>query len=252
MLAPVVTIVSTLLALGIITPFGKGDALADSRARTLEAGTSKLRIDVQTGRERPLRYVATGAFDYREDRGTVRYNLTRIPGLDAAAAAEARFFQNVAFLRVPDPSRPRRPWMLIDLEEDPALIARAARTGGRRTADLGAVPAVRVEDPTRILAELDADGDVDDLGTDRELGVELHKYRGTLGSANGRRAVTATAWIDDSDLIRRLELTRDGGSSTTTMSFYDFGAPVDTRPPPDREVVLLADVLREQIRRGAP
>ncbi|HEV2756652.1 MAG TPA: hypothetical protein VG318_12860 [Actinomycetota bacterium] len=239
------TVIPLLLALGVISPIGDKDALTESRARTLEAGSSKIRIDVDAG-ARTTEYTATGTFDYREDRGTFRYNLTRNPAFEAVAAGEIRFFQNVAFTDMLAGSP--RPWVLIDLEDDPALAANTAKECKGGGLDVGPVAEIRIEDPTRVLAALAASAELADLGTDREFGVELHKYRGTLRATGARGRVTATAWIDDDDLVRRIQLAAAGGASTTTMTFYDFGAPVDTAPPPAAEVVPLADILKAKFR----
>jgi hypothetical protein len=238
------TVIPLLLALGVISPLGEKDALAESRARTLEAGSSKIRIDIGGAME----FTATGVFDYREDRGTFRYNFTKIPGLQAVAAAEVRFFQNVAFMHVP--KRFREPWLLVDLEADSSGLLEDARTAcGGAASDVGTVAEIRVEDPTRVLADLAASAELNDLGTDREFGLELHKYQGTLDASDARGRGTVTAWIDDDDLVRRIELAGTEGAGTTTMTFYDFGAPVDTAPPPEDEVVPLKDAVDDTVSR---
>lgn len=238
-LAPVVTIISLLLALGIITPFNrdKAEALADSQASTLAAGTSKLRIDVRSTSGSPLVYTATGAYDYREQRGRFTYNFTRTPGLDHAAAVEARFFQNTLFLD--DPRRDRKaPWLLIDLEND------AKRAAGTRSAQLdGAVASTSIDDPTAVLAKMAAAGSIRDRGKVRRFGAELHKYSGTLPAPGGSGRTTATAFIDGDDLIRRLELSREGGKDTTAMQFYDYGVDVDVEAPPPGTFEVYADLL---------
>lgn len=238
------TVIPLLLALGVISPIGDEEALAESRAKTLEAGTSKMRIDVRAG---AMVYTAIGAFDYREERGTFRYNLTKVPQFETVADAEVRFFQNVAFMHAP--KRFAQPWVLVDLDEAQEQLEAADKqcAGGGSGAET--VAEIRVVDPTRVLAELGASAELEDLGTDREFGLELHKYRAALGATDDRGRVTATAWIDDDDLVRRIELAGAGGASTTTMTFYDFGAPVETAPPPRDQVVHFEDVVLREIRR---
>lgn len=52
-----------------------------------------------------------------------------------------------------------------------------------------------------------------------------------------------TAWIDGSDLIRRLAL--EGDDYTLTMEFSEFGTPVEARPPVPANLRELEDVLNE-------
>ena len=239
MLAPTVTLISALLALGVITPFNKGDALADSQSRTLQAGTSKMRIDVRAPADR-VEYTATGAYDYREDRGVFSYNFTKMDNLDGAAAVEARYVQSSVFIRLPDPPLPRRPWLLVDMVDDPKL--EASLRGSDAPGELANIPDLQIQDPTAVLAAMDRSGDVEYKGSDRQFGVKLRKYSGRIPAGAGRPPTTATAWLGDDDLIRRLALEAPGGRSTT-MSFYDFGTEVDTSVPPPEEVVVYSESL---------
>jgi hypothetical protein len=226
-LAPVGTIITLLLALGIIQ---KRDPLADSAAKTIEAGTSKVRLDVTIGGTAPVRYTAVGALDFRENRGYYTYNFTRTPGLETAAALDAQVFQNVVFMRVGRRLGSKRPWLLVDLDQ-PHPEGEPGSGGGNAFTEL------QIEDPTQVLDTMDAGGPVEDLGKVRELGVELRRYRGTLPSAGGR--VTATAFIGDGDLVRKLELSSDRGRSRMIMRFYDFGVEVKTEVPPEDQVVTV-------------
>ncbi|HWT93237.1 MAG TPA: hypothetical protein VN238_09595, partial [Solirubrobacteraceae bacterium] len=244
--AAAIPVVSILLALGVITPFADENALAASQAKTLEAGTSRMRIDVSTGGAAPLRYTATGTFDFREERGTFLYNLSQMRQFEGGAAVEARFFQNAVYLRLPEPPAPRKPWLLVDLVEDPPNRQLLRERDGAGGSPLAEVPSVRVEDPTAVLAAMARSGDVEDLGDVRELGLDVRKYRGRLGGGQ----TVATAWIGGEDLVRRLQLRDAGRRSTTTMSFYDFGVDVTTEPPPGDDVVVLADVLGRELRAG--
>jgi hypothetical protein len=60
----------------------------------------------------------------------------------------------------------------------------------------------------------------------------------------------ATAWIDGSGLIRRLELASEKGAApfTMTMELTEFGKPVDVEEPAPDKVRELADVLDAQLR----
>lgn len=245
-LAPTVTIISTLLALGVITPFerGKAEALADSQASTLDAGTAKIRIDVGKPSATTVDYTAVGAYDFREGRGRFVYNFTNLQGRERDAAVEARFFQNVVFVHRPTAPRKAR-WLLINVDRDLDLQEDAEKLRPGTSAPAIKVAEAKVVDPTTVLQDMAETGAVRDRGESRSLGAKLHKYSGALPAARGDEKVTATAWIDDADLIRRLDLSLAGGGSTTRMVFYDFGVKVDAAPPPADQVALLSDEIFE-------
>ncbi|HEX8101426.1 MAG TPA: hypothetical protein VF533_02345 [Solirubrobacteraceae bacterium] len=232
-LAPTVTIISTLLALGVIQPFerGKAEALADSQASTLAAGTAKIRIDVHG---RGGDYTAVGAYDFREGRGRFTYNFTNLPNRAGDAAVEARFFQNAVYVHRPEKPRSAR-WLLVNLDrdlEDRARLVQAA-TGDAPTAAVDVAEA-KVEDPTAVLSRMAAAGAVLDRGESRSLGAELHEYSGTLPAAHG----------DGKPPRRRGSTTRTSSAASTSPP--ERGAPrawcsttsawrsTPRRPPPTR------------------
>jgi hypothetical protein len=123
-------------------------------------------------------------------------------------------------------------------------------------------------------------GDVEKVGSEKVRGVEtthykaevdLRKYPDRLPEAQREQArvaveklvdMTGTStypmelWIDDDDLVRRVNVSydlntpgQDGKSSfSMTMEFFDFGTPVDVSPPPKKDVQDLAE-LAERLGR---
>jgi len=93
-----------------------------------------------------------------------------------------------------------------------------------------------------VLAELRRASTVEELGEETIFGVATKKYRAEI---DGDQPYVATAWIDGSNLIRRLEVVAEQGPApfTMTMEFADFGEPVDAQRPPAEDVQELEDLL---------
>lgn len=250
----VATAVTTLLALGVISPAHSGEALANSVDKTLDAGTSNLAIRVASGRgAKATSFTAAGAFDYRAGRGRLRYDFSGTPGMEAATAVEAVFDNHVAYLHLPaglGASR-RRPWVRADLAVTDKLLRNAAQAGALPEAapDFGALTNVDLADPSRTLDELRHAGAVKKLGSARLYGIDTTRYRGTIRPRRSERAaVIATVWIGPDQLVRRLVLSDAAGHGTVqTIDFSDFGTRVDVEPPSPETVVDLSDVLSNLI-----
>jgi hypothetical protein len=248
------TAATALLALGVIAPAHSGDALANSVNKTLDAGSSKVAIQVASGRgAKIMRFTAAGAFDYRAGRGRLRYDFSGTPGMESATAIEAVFDNHVAFLHLPAgfAARRERPWVRADLAVTDKLLRNAAQAGALPQAapDFGALTNLDLADPSRTLDDLRHAGAVKKLGSARLYGLDTTQYQGTIRPPHsGRAAVTATVWIGPDELVRRLVLSDAAGRGTVqTIDFSDFGTRVDVEPPRPEMVVDLSELLSQLI-----
>jgi hypothetical protein len=241
LVAPIGTIVATLLALNVIQPFGE-DAFAAGVDRTTEAGTAAIALRYESRPETgaPIAFSASGAFDYRARRGVLRYDFSDSGGAGALRDVEVRFADRDVYLKLPGAGD----WVHADLDVAREQLADYAEATGRDAppAGLASIQELDFNDPSQVLARLRSASAVEELGEETVFGVTTKKYRAAI---KGDQPFVASAWIDGSDLIRRLELVADKGPTpfTMTMEFSDFGEPVDVRPPAAEDVQELSDLL---------
>lgn len=237
LVAPIGTIVATLLALNVIQPFG-GDALAAGVDRTSEAATAAINVQVTSG---DLAFDAAGDFDYRARQGLLHYDYSRTPGGEGLTDVEVVYSRGQAYIKL---GPEERPWIHVDLktvEDDLAELGGDAPAGG-----LAGLEQLDFSDPSQALAQLRRATAVEEVGSKTIFSVPTTGYRGVIEpDERGAERLTATAWIAGDDLIRRLEL--EGRTLQVTMDFTEFGKPVDVRLPPDRQVQELEEVLVRQL-----
>jgi hypothetical protein len=245
LVAPIGTIIATLLALNVVQPFGE-DALAASVDRTTEAATAAINIRYATTPESgpPVRFDAAGAFDYRAGRGELRYDFSDTAGGDALRDVEVRFAGRQVYLKLTEGGD----WIHADLDTAREEVAEYAQVAGRDAAPpgLASIQELEINDPSQVLAELRSASAVEELGEETIFGVHTTHYRATIEPREeGDQRLVANAFIDGSGLIRRLDLEgRDGPAPfRMTMEFTEFGKPVDVRPPAAENVRELAEIL---------
>ncbi len=233
LVAPIGTIVATLLALNVISPFGE-DALAAGVDRTTEAGTAAITIRFASP---AVSFTAAGGFDYRARRGALRY---AFEGADDLRDVEVRFAGRDVYLKLTEEGD----WVHANLDTAREQVADYAEAAGLDSppAGLASIQELEVNDPSQVLAELRRASTVEELGEETIFGVATTKYRAEI---EGDQPYVATAWIDGSNLIRRLEVVNEQGPApfTMTMEFADFGEPVDAQRPPAEDVQELEDLL---------
>lgn len=238
LVAPIGTIIATLLALNVIQPFGE-DAFAAGVDRTTDAGSAAvtLRYESQPQAGPPIAFDAAGDFDYRRRRGALRYDFEGAGGL---RDVEVRFADSDIYMKVPGAGD----WVHADLEVAREQVADYAEAAGRRgpPPSLASIQELDFNDPSQVLARLGGADGAEELGEETIFGVATRKYRATI---KGDQPFVATAWIDGSDLIRRLHVVAEQGPTpfNMTMDFSDFGKPVDVRPPDPADVQELGDLL---------
>jgi len=246
LVAPVATILTTLLALGVITPFGTEDALASGARNTQDAATSRLSLTYSSRSEggTPTEFSAAGVFDYRQNRGALTYDFSGTPAYDALTGVEMRFLDRLVFMHFPAEvlDGPRR-WIRVDLDKAEETLAVADEAAGGSGSDLGFLSELELNDPSAILAVLERGRDVKELGEEELFNVPVRVYRATVDA--GGRELTATAWIDDDELIRRLRLTSDEGPEPfeLVMDLSDFGTEAGAEAPPSEQVIDLETLV---------
>ena len=243
LVAPLGTIIGTLLALNVISPFGE-DALAAGVDRTAEAATAAINVRYEsTPQSGPaVAFTAAGEFDYRAGRGRLRYDFSEA-GLQGV---EVRFADRDVYLKLAGAGA----WVHADLDTAREEIADAANAAGLDDppAQLASIQDLGLNDPSQVLTQLRRASAVEEVGEETIFGVATTRYRATIEPREkGEQRLDVTAWIDGSSLIRRLELIgRDGPSPfTMRMEFTEFGKPVDVQPPAPENVQELGELLDE-------
>ena len=236
LVAPIGTIIGMLLALNVISPFGQ-DAFAAGVDRTSEAGTAAITVRYASA---GVAFTASGAFDYRARRGALRYDFSGSQGAGELRDVEVRFAGRDVYLKLSEDGD----WVHADLDTAGEQVADYAEAAGVDSppAGLASIEELDVNDPSQVLAQLRRASTVEELGEETIFGVATKKYRANI---DGDQPFVATAWIDGSNLIRRLELVAEDGPTpfTMAMEFAEFGEPVDVRPPPAEDVQELEDLL---------
>ena len=246
------TVIGTLLALGLIHPFGgTEDALAAAAGKTAEAGSASFTFEVEApfgGDTVTLK--GDGGYDFRRGRGRVAYSLP--PELAAAfgsATAKAVIDGDATYMYLPQWS-PERPWIRLGAEAP----------GESSQAELDVFTELVPDDPSQILQFLEAGGDVEEVGEESLFGTETTHYQATVdleklvehapvdlqnkvrAAADGLGADTLTvdAWIDGNDFVRRLAMEGEFagvGDVAMTVDLYDFGTEVDVKVPRPSQVL---------------
>ena len=146
-----------------------------------------------------------------------------------------------------------KPWAEIDLNS----------LGGAGSSIESLLSGVKNESPTSALEPLLASGDLKNLGPATVGGVATTHYAGTLTGAQveslaptqglsaaqvaqikqllqagGVTSETIDVWIDSNNLLTQMKssVVTASGTSTTSMQFSDWGAPVSIADPPANEV----------------
>lgn len=249
LVAPTATIITTLLALGIISSHAQQDAIAKGLDATRDQSTSDLVLDVAVrspaGGGQPIAFSAEGGFDHQAGRGRLFYDFSGTPGLESADNVEMVFARGVIYIRRPPlPGVPRkRPWLRADLAKVERVLADLRTAGGQAAADvdLGFLEGVDFTDPSRALDYLERSSDMKRVGEERLHAQPTTVYAGTLREDG--QSYDLRAWIDDDDLIRQLRLRGGAERMTMTLGFRRFGVRVNTTSPPASRVTDLLELL---------
>jgi hypothetical protein len=259
LIGPATAIISTLLALGIITPFAEEDAIAKGLETTRAANTSLIAIDVDVrspaGGSGPTSFSAEGAFDHETGRGHLVFDFGATPGLENASNVEAIFAGRIVYLKgeLPAGAAPvDKPWLRVD----PVAVSdrlRKLKALGQPVdvpIDMSFVAKTDFVDPSQALDYLERSSDLKPAGERTLFGRHTQLYTGGFKQKGGR--FTVRAWIDDDDLIRRLEVTGGPEELAFRVRFKDFDVPVHARPPAAAKTIDAVRVLDQLSGATAP
>ena len=243
---------------------------AASAATTANAKSAKLAFDTSlSSGGKPLRMTGSGVVDFQNRAARMVFDVgdfLRGSGLPASANEQWRIVSQgfVIYMNAPTLARQLaggKQWLKLDVE-------RLAKSGN---IDLGQFRQLTQNDPTQMLQYLRAvSGKIDDVGEEDVRGVETTHYRAkvdldkvaeqappklrktfrasiqSLKRGLGRSEIPVDVWVDEDNLVRRLQehLTIAGGGKIDfSVDFYDFGTPVTVSPPPASDTLDLATVL---------
>ena len=250
LVGPATAIISTLLALNVITPFGEEDAIAKGLDTTRATSTSAVSIELDVRKpangSSPTGFSAEGEFDHDTGRGRLLFDFGETEGLAGASNVAAIFAGRIIFLKaeLPAGATPAdKPWLRID----PVAVTERLRElkafdeSAELPADLSFLAKTDFVDPSQALDYLERSSDLEEVGERTLFGRKTTLYSGGF-TQNGAR-FRVRVWIDEDDLIRRLEVTGGREDIAYTVRFRDFDVEVNAQPPPPDEVVDAMSVL---------
>jgi hypothetical protein len=247
--------------------------VAKAAEATNNAGGFKLSIsgsfDVPNVRKLPLK--GTGELDPKARRGHLVFTEAGpLAGGGGQGGIEQVFEGDIIYMKMPQLAEQlggKKQWIKVDVRE-------AGRALGVDPAQFGQLGG---NDPRKVLDQVRAvGGEVEKIGSEKVRGadtthykaeVDLRKYPDRLPEKDREQARVAVErlidqtgsstypmdlWIDGDDLLRRVSIaynfqvpgSSDDAKFSMTLEFFDFGAPIDVKPPPASDVVDLADLAR--------
>ena len=258
LVGPITAIVSTLLALGLISPFGEEDAIAKSVEKTRDASTSAVFISVAirapAGGGDPISYTGQGRFDHESGYGHLFLDFSQTPGMEDQSNVETILRGRVVYFRgtpASQASSNARPWLRVNLVDVADRLAKLQQIGaeGATSVNLSRLAEVDFPDPSTSLDFLERSSDLSPVGDRTVLGRSTRLFTGTLEQGRGR--LRLAVWIDDDDLVRKLRISGGPDQLAFTIGFKQFGMPVDTSPPKDSDVRDALELLDREAAAGS-
>lgn len=203
--------------------------LSAAQERTAEFETLRFVVE---GSSDEYRFAGRGAVDNRARRSQLSVDLS------GQGKAELLLDGSVLYVRVDGlrhaPPLPT-PWVSADLETLGAMLGD----------HLCKLIEWAEDGPSRILEQLRAVGEVEELGRERVRGVETTRYRALVRPAGPAEdsAVPVDVWIDGDGLVRRLRAAHGAHDVTVSVELFDFGADVAIEPPAPEQVTALDELL---------
>jgi hypothetical protein len=237
LVGPTTAIVSMLLALGLISPFGGEDAIAKSVEKTRDASTSEVAIDVRIGKpadgSAPFYYTGEGEFDHETGHGRLTLDFSDTPGMESASAVDTILRGQVVYFRGPRgegvPSGGA--WLKVDVVDVADRLEKQRLLGGddKTSSDLRALAKVDFPDPSGVLIFLERSGDLTKQADQTIHGVDTSYYVGTVRDGTARFHLDV--WIDGDDLVRQVRIRGGAEHLDFTVFFRKFDVAVDAAPP---------------------
>ena len=243
---------------------------AASAATTANAKSAKLAFDTSiAGGAQTLHMTGSGKVDFENQAARMTFDvgdLLRGSGLPSSAREKWTIVTQgfVLYMHAPAlaqqlPAAKR--WLKLDIE----ALAK------KQNIDLGQFRQLTQNDPTQMLMYLRAtSGKIKKVGNEDVRGVETTHYHATvdldkvaeqapaklrktfrasirsLERGLGTHTIPVDVWVDDEDLVRRLQEhlpIATGGKIDFSVDFYDFGTQVSINPPPASQTLDLGQLL---------
>jgi hypothetical protein len=254
----------------VTTPGGASNVLAAAAGKARDAGSSKLALSVEVtvpGQQRPATLAGEGAFDYRNERGTLTFDLGNLVGglggaLGGSSQVEVVLDRTVVYMNFPALAQllGGKPWIKLDLAE----------LGKQAGVDLGELQALGQSDPSSFLQYLRGAASLQTVGTETVRGTKTTHYKAQIDFAKaiasvpeaeraqlksgldqlekqtGSRTLPVDAWVGEDGLVRKIEVTypavAGGAPTSVTIELYDYGTPVQVTVPPADQVTDFAAI----------
>lgn len=235
-------------------------AVVDAASNTQAAESARISFSgTLTGGGADGTITGEGAFAGRQGRMTM--DLSGVAGGQVAGQMEMIFDELLIYMKFPPEIMQGIPggkeWIKVDL----------AMMGEQDAFDLQQIMQLSGTDPTQSLDLLRAAGtDFREVGEEEVRGVATTHYQGTVDlekvveqvpeearesyrrllELSDQTEIPIEVWIDEDGLTRRVRYEQTLGDGTTmdlTQEYFDFGVEVDVEPPPDEDVLDIADLV---------
>jgi hypothetical protein len=232
---------------------------ADATAAETSRFELSFRVNgIELNKEDDFRFVASGLFDYPNERGVMRMDESD-PSEDAEAT-EFRLIGKTGYERwVFDGKTYWAKDEEVETSDDPSELLVPYPGGPTK--------------PTDVLRRvLMASDETKELGDEDVRGAETTHYRAKVDGRKllqqmersdklhtpeevwGDRFFPVDLWIDEDSRVRRIRLAEGAGSDESmvmTIDFFDYGVAVDVQPPPADQVISqeeLDKLTRDHVR----
>lgn len=236
--------------------------------KTIEAGSSKMFLSVETTGDTAVTFEGEGAFDYESRKGLMTLDTSSLAAGGFPKELEMRLDGDIVYMNLGSILPGGKPWAKIDITKAGELGSQFASLSQLGTNN----------DPSNTLAFVEGvSDDVKTVGKEKVRGTDTTHYSAVISldkavaAAKTEDAKAAIAqmkeqmgvdtvpgefWLDAEGRVRRYRSTIDlstvknpsgeplKGSSTTTMELFDFGTKVDVKAPPADQTTDLADLLK--------
>jgi predicted small secreted protein len=205
---------------------GVDDAVAQAAEKTVGAGSARFTITGEGAES------LSGEGQFARDRGRLSMTYDAARG-DGPAQIEIIYVNGKMYASEDGLGDAAgllegKKWLQVDL--DSADLT-----------DLADLASIYSGNPTRILEDLQASADFEEVGREEVRGAETTRYHGTV------EGQPTDVWVGDDDLLRRVQIideSTDSETTTVTIELYDFGAEVDVEAPPADEVATLDELFQ--------
>jgi hypothetical protein len=248
------------------------DPVASAATKTAEAGSSRVDFTIAMkvdGESVDMR--GTGAFDYRDVRGSLTYDM-ELPEI-GHARMELRMVGTKMYMRMPEVLAGELPngkeWLGLDLDkalddmgmggfdfsaqQNPAEMLQYLRSAGVDVREDGSA-SVRGVDTTRYAGDMDfreaLEAGLEQSGLSKEEQKRARTGMNKVLEQFGSEKIPIAVFIGEDGLLRRITMDMDLAvegermEMSMTMDYFDFGVDVDVEAPPKSSVMDFAQALR--------